>query len=29
VRAVSDLIAAHFPPRAENPDELPNRPVLL
>jgi hypothetical protein len=29
VEAVSDLLATHFPPRADNPDELPNRPVLL
>jgi uncharacterized membrane protein len=29
VRAISDLIATHFPPRPENPNELPNRPVVL
>jgi len=29
VRAVSDLLATHFPPRTENPDELPNKPVIL
>jgi len=29
VRAVSDLLAAHFPPRAQNPNELPNRPVII
>lgn len=29
IEAVSDLLAAHFPPRAANPDELPNRPVVL
>ena len=29
VQAISDLLATHFPPRAENPDELPNRPVNL
>lgn len=29
VEAISDLLAAHFPPRDENPDELPNRPVML
>jgi len=29
VRAISDLLATHFPPQAENPDELPNRPVIL
>jgi uncharacterized membrane protein len=29
VQAVSDLLAAHYPPRGENPDELPNRPVVI
>jgi uncharacterized membrane protein len=29
VRAISDLLATHFPPRDENPDELANRPVIL
>lgn len=29
VRAISDLLATHFPPRRMNPDELPNRPVIL
>ena len=29
VRAISDLLATHFPPRPVNPDELPNRPVIL
>jgi uncharacterized membrane protein len=29
VRAVSDLLAAHFPPRPDNPDELSNRPVIV
>ena len=29
VRAVSDLLATHFPPRAENPNELSNKPVIL
>jgi uncharacterized membrane protein len=29
VQAVSDLLATHFPPRPENPDELANRPVVL
>ena len=29
VQAVSDLLATHFPPRPENPDELSNRPVVL
>lgn len=27
--AISDLLAAHFPPVDDNPDELPNRPVVL
>jgi hypothetical protein len=29
LQAVSDLLAAHFPPRGENPDELPNAPVIV
>jgi len=29
VHAISDLLALHFPPRGENPDELSNRPVVL
>ncbi|MCL4799430.1 MAG: TPM domain-containing protein [Burkholderiales bacterium] len=29
VRAISDLLATHVPPRPVNPDELPNRPVVL
>jgi uncharacterized membrane protein len=29
VRAISDLLATHFPPRGVNPDELPNRPVVV
>jgi uncharacterized membrane protein len=29
VRAVSDLLAKHFPPRPVNPDELSNEPVIL
>lgn len=29
VRAVSALLAEHFPPDRENPNELPNRPVVL
>ena len=29
IQAISDLLALHFPPRADNPDELPNRPVVL
>jgi len=26
---ITELLAAHFPPGTENPDELPNRPVVL
>lgn len=29
VEAISDLLALHFPPQADNPDELPNRPIVL
>jgi uncharacterized membrane protein len=29
IQAISDLLALHFPPRGDNPDELPNRPVVL
>ena len=29
VRRVGALLAAHFPARPDNPNELPNRPVLL
>ena len=29
VRAVSDLLARHFPARGENPNELPDRPGLI
>ena len=29
VQAISDLLALHYPPRDENPDELPDRPVVL
>ena len=29
IQAISDLLALHCPPRADNPDELPNRPVVL
>ena len=29
VQAISDLLALHYPPRGENPDELSNRPVVL
>src|SRR5258706_14745421 len=29
VRAISDLLAAHFPPSGEGPNELPDRPVVL
>jgi len=29
VRAISDLLAAHFPPSGDSPNELPDRPVVL
>jgi len=29
IEAISDLIAAHFPPGGENPNELSDAPVLL
>jgi len=29
IRAVSDLLARHFPPRGPHRDEQPNRPVVL
>jgi len=29
VEAISDLLATHYPPRGENPDELANRPVIV
>lgn len=29
VRAIGELIEAHFPKGENNPDELPNRPVIL
>lgn len=29
VRAISDLLATHYPARAENVDELPNPPVIV
>ena len=29
IKEITTLLAQHFPPRGENPDELPNRPVLL
>ncbi len=29
VRAASDLLARHYPARTENPNELPDRPMLL
>jgi len=29
LREVTALLARHFPVRADNPDELPNRPVML
>lgn len=29
IRAVSDLLARHFPAGGDNPNELPDRPVLM
>ena len=29
IGAITALLARHFPPVGENPDELPNRPVVL
>lgn len=29
IEAISDLLAAHFPPGDENPNELPDTPVVL
>ena len=29
IAEITGLLAAHFPPRGANPDELPDRPVLL
>lgn len=29
IQAISDLLATHFPPGAENPNELPDTPVVL
>ena len=29
IREVSGLLAQHFPGGADNPDELPNRPILI
>jgi len=29
VRAISDLLAAHFPPSGDCRNELPNKPVVL
>jgi uncharacterized membrane protein len=29
LEAVSDLLATHYPPRGENPDELANQPVIV
>jgi hypothetical protein len=29
VRAISDLLAQHFPPVGDNPNELPDRPLIL
>jgi uncharacterized membrane protein len=29
INEITELLAKHFPPEADNPDELPNRPVVL
>lgn len=29
IREITGLLAAHFPPLGDNPDELPDRPVVL
>ena len=29
VRAISDLLAAHFPPSGDSPNELPDKPIVL
>jgi uncharacterized membrane protein len=29
LEAISDLLATHYPPSDENPDELPNRPAIV
>jgi uncharacterized membrane protein len=29
VQAISDLLATHYPSRGDNPDELPNPPVVV
>jgi uncharacterized membrane protein len=29
VEEITHRLARHFPPRATNPDELPNRPAIL
>ncbi|MBI2318327.1 MAG: TPM domain-containing protein [Betaproteobacteria bacterium] len=29
LRAISDLLAAHFPPSGENPNELPDKPLVI
>ena len=29
IREVTELLIKHFPPGTDNPDELPNRPVVL
>jgi uncharacterized membrane protein len=29
VRRIAAIMARHFPPRASEPDELPNRPAVL
>lgn len=29
ISAISDLLATHYPPRDDNPNELPDRPVIV
>lgn len=29
IQAISDLLAAHYPPEGQNPNELPDKPVVL
>ncbi len=29
IRAITSMLARHFPPGGNNPDELPNQPVLM
>ncbi len=29
VEAISDLLATHFPPREDNLEELPNKPLVI